>query len=470
MNPTLARDLETLPELLAAARRYATHFLTTLDERPAAADLPAALPVRPVPERGMGAEAVLRFFREHHDDGLSGSAGPRYLGFVTGGTTPAALLADWLVGTFDQNAQWNGDTVSPHLEHEALSWLAEVLGIPQGFDGICVTGATMANFVGLACGRQWLGEARGVDVSTAGLAAMPPIRVLGGAPHSSVYKALSMLGIGAGAVETVPLLPGGEGLDPEALGRRLDALAGEPVMVVANAGAVNNGDFDDLRALGTLRRQHAFWLHVDGAFGLVAAASPRYRERVAGLEHADSITVDGHKWLNVPYDGGYSYTKHLAPRLRVFRNASPYLPAPLPDPRNVLHLGPENSRRWRALPLWFTLLAYGREGICDIVERNCDLAQALGEAIEALDGYRLAAPVKLNVTCFEADAAADMEGMRRLQRALVESGEVYATPSLFQGRPVMRMAFCNWRTDHEDVARIVTALAAVHEDRLAGGS
>ncbi|MCB1037889.1 MAG: aspartate aminotransferase family protein, partial [Acidobacteria bacterium] len=209
------------------------------------------------------------------------------------------------------------------------------------------------------------------------------------------------------------------------------------------------------------RRRYPFWLHVDGTFGLVAAASPRYRQRLAGLEHADSITVDGHKWLNVPYDGGYSYTRHLTSRLQVFRNASPYLPPPVADPRNVLHLGPENSRRWRALPLWFTLLAYGREGVRDLVERCCDLAAELGQAIEGLEGYRLAAPVQLNITCIEAEGASDPAALRRLQQALTETGEVYATPSLFQGRPVLRMAFCNWRTGREDVKRIVAALEAV---------
>lgn len=458
MDARLEGDLERLPELLDAARQYAVEFLATLDARPPSADVPRALPVRPMPREGMGADATLQYFRAQHDGGLSGSAGARYLGFVTGGSTPAAVVGDWLVSAFDQNAQWEGDTVAPHLEYEALRWLAEMLGIPAVFDGICVTGATMANFVGLATGRQWLGEQAGVDVSVEGLGAMPPIRVLSGMPHSSIYKALSMAGIGGAAVETLPLLGDSEALDVAALAERLERLAGEPVIVVGNAGVVNNGDFDDLAAIGALREQHRFWFHVDGAFGLVAGASPRFRAHAAGLAGADSITVDGHKWLNVPYDSGYAYTRHLESRLRVFRNAAPYLSPPEPDPRNVLHLGPENSRRWRALPLWFTLLAYGSEGVREIVERDCDLAEELGAAIATLDGYQLAAPVKLNVTCFTADGIGDAAGMRALQRRLFENGDVFATPSLYRGRPIMRMAFSNWRTARTDVARIVDAL------------
>lgn len=401
----------------------------------------------------------ISFWRQHGHQ-LSASAGPRYLGFVTGGTTPAALLGDWLVSAFDQNAQWEGDTIAPNLELEALRWLADIVGIPVGFDGITVTGATMANFVGLATGRQWLGEERGVDLSETGLHAMHPVTILSGTPHSSIYKVASMLGLGSGAVEKVATLPGSEAVDPEALESRLVELGDRPVIVVGNAGIVNNGDFDDFSAIGALKKRHPFWFHVDGAFGLIATASPQLRHLAAGLDHADSITVDGHKWVNVPYDGGYAYTKALESRLRVFRNAAPYLSPPEANPRNVLHLGPENSRRWRALPLWFALHAYGAEGLIEIVERCCSLAREMGERIGQIPGLRLAAPVQLNITCIELEAGADMPSMRQLQRRLVEAGEVFATPSIYQGRPIMRLAFSNWRTSREDLDRIEATLRA----------
>lgn len=459
MHPTLRHDLDALAPLLGAARDYALDYLQRLDARPVAARVPDAIEPLALPDDGLGGERTLALFRERFDALLSASPGARYLGFVTGGSTPAALMGDWLVGAFDQNAQLSGDTVAPHLEQQALEWLRDLLGLAPDHTGLCVTGATMSNFTGLAIGRQWLGEQRGVDLARAGLQAMPPIRVLSGAPHSSVLKALAMLGIGHDAVERLPCRPGSEAVDVDALARRLRELGDAPVIVVGNAGVVNNGDFDDLAAIAALRREHAFWFHVDGAFGLVAAVSPRFATLTRGVEHADSVTVDGHKWLNVPYDGGYVFTRHLETQLRVFQNISPYLGAPLADPRNTLHLGPENSRRWRALPLWFTLLAYGRAGVRDIVERDCAMAGRFAEAVVATPGLRLAAPVRLNIVCFTLEGEADLASVKRLQQRLADTGELFVTPSVYLGQPVLRAAFSNWRTDIADVERMRVALA-----------
>jgi glutamate/tyrosine decarboxylase-like PLP-dependent enzyme len=457
----LTKDGEDIGALLSITRDYAERFLCGVQDRPVGAVLDPDRCALGCPEDGIGAEQTLALFRQMFDDQLSASAGPRYLAFVTGGSTPAALMADWLVSTFDQNALRTGETIAPWLECEALSWLGEMIGLSPEQTGICVTGATMANFTGLATGRQWLGERRGVDVSRDGYQAMPPIRVLSGSPHSSIYKALSMLGIGADAVEMVTCLPGSEAVDVTALAERLARLeqAGVPVIVVGNAGVVNNGDFDDLAAIARLKSKHEFWLHVDGAFGLVAATSPRYRARVAGVELADSVTVDGHKWLNVPYDSGYAFIRHLGAQLQVFKSTAAYLAAPDADPRHYLHLGPESSRRWRALPLWFTLVAYGRQGLGRIVERCCDLASSLGELVGALPGFRLAAPVRLNITCITVGANPAPAELSRLHQQLLASGEAFLSPSIYLGTPILRAAFSNWRTGEEDVERVARALS-----------
>jgi glutamate/tyrosine decarboxylase-like PLP-dependent enzyme len=223
---------------------------------------------------------------------------------------------------------------------------------------------------------------------------------------------------------------------------------------------VNNGDYDDLAAIAQLKTRHSFWLHVDGAFGLVAATSPRFRPLLTGVEQADSVTVDGHKWLNIPYDSGYAFTRHLGSQMKVFQSLAAYLPPPTPDARHFLHLGPENSRRWRALPLWFTLVAYGRRGLSRIVERCCDLAARFGESVRSLPGYRLAAPVRLNIACITLDETPDPAELAALNSRLAATGEIFLSPSLYLGVPVLRAAFSNWRTSDRDIERMVDALRA----------
>lgn len=461
MPAPLNNDLQRLDSLLDSTKAYASHYLQTLDTRPVGVPIPSEIPAPKLTDQGIGALAVLEQFREHYDKWLSASPGSRYLGFVTGGTTPAGLMADWLVSTFDQNAQWSGDTVAPHIEQQALNWLRDMLGLPSTFTGLCVTGATMANFTGLAIGRQWLGEQRGVDIAAEGLQAMPAIHVLSGAAHSSVLKALSMLGVGHRAVEKIPCLEGTETVDINALSKRLAELDGAPVIVVGNAGVVNNGEFDDLAAIAALKQRHAFWFHIDGAFGLLAGLSPRYAHLIRGAELADSITVDGHKWLNVPYDAGYVYTRHIEMQIKVFQNISSYLGAPVTTPLNTLHLGPENSRRWRALPLWFTLMAYGKQGMAAIVEQNCEMAKTFAEVVSQTKGLRLAAPVNLNICCFTLDGITDMTAIKQLQKQLAETGELMVTPSMYLGTPILRAAFSNWRTNLNDIDRIKCALKSV---------
>jgi glutamate/tyrosine decarboxylase-like PLP-dependent enzyme len=453
VHPELAADLDQLPALLEEVRQQAGALLDGLDDR---AVIPVQGPGKPAPfpVASGGTRAALAEFAERWQPRLSASAGPRYFGFVTGGATPAALAGDWLTSTVDQNSNSSFDPAGQQLERETVGWLRELFGLSAAHSGTFVSGATMSNTVGLAIAREWLGERLGVDVAQDGVAALGRVRVLSGSAHSSVAKALSVLGLGRSALTRVPALPGREAVDPAALERAL-AEADGPCVVVANAGTVNTVDFDDLRAIAALRERYGFWLHVDAAFGAFAALAPEHAELVAGLDLADSVCVDLHKWLNVPYDSAVQFTRRPDLQARVFQNAAAYL-GPLGEHPDLVHLTPENSHRLRALAAWFTLRAYGRAGHREIVERCVAGARALGESIAGLPALRLLAPVRLNVVCFTL--AQDPTAERLAALAAELSGEAFVTPTHYAGVPALRAAFSNWRTTEADVRRTVAAL------------
>ncbi|MEU5805609.1 pyridoxal-dependent decarboxylase [Streptomyces sp. NPDC047718] len=456
MDRTLAADLARLPDLLDAARRTAAETLAALGERPVVPP-PAGPPApEPLPERGTGAEAALAAFADRWAPRLSGSAGPRYLGFVTGGATPAALAGDWLTAAHDQNSNSALDGAGQDLERETVGWLRELFALGPAHSGTFVSGATMSNTTGLAIAREWLGERLGVSPAEDGAAALGPVRVLSGAPHSSIAKALSVLGLGRARLVPVPTLPGREAVDPAALDRALADTPG-PAVVVANAGTVNTVDFDDLRAVAALKDRHDFWLHTDAAFGAFAALSPRHAHLIDGLDASDSVCVDLHKWLNVPYDSAVQFTRRPDLQARVFQNAAAYL-GPLGDTPDLVHLTPENSHRLRALAAWFTLRAYGREGHREIVERDVDCARALGAALDRDPAFRLLAPVRLNVVCFTL--AEDPSPARLTALREAAAAEVFVTPTVYAGTPALRAAFSNWRTTEADVDRAARALRA----------
>jgi glutamate/tyrosine decarboxylase-like PLP-dependent enzyme len=447
----LADDLAAFPDLLESTRRFAEQVLAGLDDRPVAREAAVVSP-DPLPRTGVGLQGALERFAERWEPGFSGSAGPRYLGFVTGGATPAALAGDWLTSTFDQNAASAGDSGAADLERETVGWLRQAFGLTGEHAGAFVTGATMSNFVGLAIAREWLGRRRGVSVAQAGVQALGDIHLFSGTPHSSIFKSLSMLGIGRDRLQLVPVQAGREAVDVERLAEALEALDGRAAIVVANAGTVNTVDFDDLRAIASLKQRYPFWLHVDAAFGGFAALSAHHAGLLDGLAEADSICVDLHKWLNVPYDAAVQFTRHRDLQVAVFANSAAYLGAPTDNP-DYLHLTPENSRRLRALAAWFTLTAYGLDGHREVVERNIASARRLGERLPTIPGVRLLAPVRLNVVCFAvpgdvADAV----------RAIAETGEVFATPTVYDNTPALRLAFSNWRTSETDEDRIFAAL------------
>lgn len=460
MYPVLQTDLEHFEHLLDYTQREATAFLAGLADRPAAAQV-SDQAFRALPTSGEGGQAALTEFLQAYAAELSGSAGARYFGYVLGGATPAAVAGDWLVSAFDQNLAATGDSVATHVERETLAMLQELLGLPADFTGSFVTGATMANFVGLALARQWAGHRLGVNVAQAGNYGLAPLPVLSAAPHSSVFKSLAMLGMGRDCLQVLPTLPAGrEAVDVRALEAALARLDGQPAVVVASAGTVNTVDFDDLAAIGELKKRYPFWLHVDAAFGAFAACSPAYAHLLHGIEHADSVAVDAHKWLNVPYDAAMQYTRpeHLALQVEVFQNSASYLPPATLDTPDFHHLTPENSRRFRALPAWCTLRAYGRAGYQELVERNCQLARQLSQYIEDSDQFTLLAPTRLNVVCFTLTDFATADMMQRLQRWVRDDGRAFFTPTVLHGRAGLRAAFSNWRTEAADVTLACQAL------------
>jgi glutamate/tyrosine decarboxylase-like PLP-dependent enzyme len=451
-------DQEHMGEILEATESVAIQFLESLSTRPAGYVL-QPLPHDVLLDEGVGALEALSQFRDKYEAQLSGSPGPRYLGFVTGGSTPAAIVGDWLTSAYDQNVGSDGDSIATTVERETLRMLRDLFALPEQFEGVFVSGATQANLVALATARQWAAQRMGVDVSEHGLWNMPPIPVMGGAPHASILKAISILGMGRQTFEYLPCLEARLAVDARAVAQRLASLGGKPAIVVASAGEVNTGDFDDIEALAGVCKAYGAWLHVDGAFGLYAACDPARAHLLNGLEAADSITTDGHKWLNVPYDSGIVFTRHVALQEAVFKAAAAYL-GEGPD---LLHRTPEDSRRFRALPAWMTLMSYGRSGYRELVIRCCSLAQRMGHGIEQSSHFELLTPVRLNIVCFALRGASDIQRDRFLEK-LKEDGQVLLTPTFFARKPAIRAAFVNWSTSEQDIPVILDALERCASD------
>jgi glutamate/tyrosine decarboxylase-like PLP-dependent enzyme len=436
--------------LLQKTTAVAVEYLLSIDSRPPA----IAQTLQDfcfLPEHGLGAAETLTLFGERYGRGMSASNGPRFWGLVTGGTTPAAIVGDWLTSIYDLNATSIDHSDAASIEFETINLLRELFGLPDAFHGVFVTGATMANFAGLAIAREWIAQQHGCSIAEDGLFSVPRFAVLTAEAHSSIFKSLAMLGIGRGSVMRLPVLSDKrEAIDVSELERALRSLNGAPCVVVANAGTVNTVDFDDFETIVQLKTRYPFWLHVDAAFGGFAACSSQFSHLLAGIEAADSITIDAHKWLNVPYDAAMVFTKHRDLQLTVFQNSASYLGA-LGDPPDFVHLTPENSRRLRALPTWFSLMAYGREGYQEIVERNCASARNLGDRIDSSVRFQLLAPVRMNVVCFTLQGDASQDRIGQYLDRLQNDGRVYLTPTRYRDVPAIRAAFSNWRTQAKDI-------------------
>jgi glutamate/tyrosine decarboxylase-like PLP-dependent enzyme len=457
-------DRVRLPAVLAGVAEAATRYLAGIDEvrvHSGRVEAAAAAFGGGLPEQGDGSEEAIALLAEEGIAAATRSAGPRFFHFVTGGATPAALGADWLASALDQNSfSWVSSPLGSRLEKVAIGWLKELFGLPASWGGVLTTGATMANFTGLGAARRWWAQEHGVDLDELGFAGLPPVPVLtSGYIHSSAVKALAMLGIGRARIRRFSGDPAGR-LDRGAFAAALEELAGAPAIVIANAGEVNAGDFDPIEEMVELAHANNAWVHVDGAFGLFARASAGAAQLARGVEGADSVIADGHKWLNVPYDCGFAFVRDPELMHGAFQIAGPYLPVGTDERPSFADFGPEASRRARALAVWATLKAYGRAGYREMVDRHIGLARRVGAEVEAAPDFELLAPVQLNVVCFRyrpADVAdADLDELnRRLGAAILADGRVFYGTTVYAGNVAFRPAICNWRTTERDVDLIV---------------
>lgn len=456
IDPAAERALRLVAE---AAPGYLASLADRLVDDPAGRPLLAGL-AGPLPERGAGAEAAVEELLRIGTGAATHSSGPRFFHFVVGGATPAATAGDWIAALLDQNAVlWSSSPLATTAETVALTWLKDLFGLPAGWGGVLTPSATFANLTGLAAARHWWAARHGHDVAADGLAGLPAMPVLGGGyVHPSARKALQILGCGRDTVRVHTRDDAGR-VDLDALDGALSRIGG-PAVLIATAGEVNAGDFDPIEAMADLAAEHGCWLHVDGAFGLFAALSPATSHLLRGIERADSVAADAHKWLNVPYESGFAFARDPQALADAFGSwNAPYLVSTDTE-IDYSRLGPESSRRARALPIWATLRAYGRAGHRAIVERNLDLTRRLGALVEAAPDLELLAPVRLCVACFRyrppgvpEDALDELNA--RLGRALLADGRVYAGTTVYRGHTALRPAIVNWRTTPADVELLV---------------
>jgi len=421
----------------------------------------------PLPENGTGAQATIERLIELNEKAGGNVVGPKSYHFVIGGSTPAALGADLLATAYEAiTYTWVLSPAGVEMETQALDWLKELFGLPESWPGVIVTGATMANFVCLASGRQWWGEQLGFDISEDGLAGKPQMPVLtSGFVHAATLKCLAVQGIGRGNVQRFCRDDFGR-LDIDAMEKALVELDGQPAMMIVNAGEVNAGEFDPVKDMLDLAREHNCWVHVDGAFGLFAKASPRTAHLVEGVERADSVTVDGHKWLNVPYDSGYAFVRDYGLMARAFRYSADYLPDENSDRPTPGAIGPESSRRARSFAVWATLKAYGRAGQRRIVEHCLDITQYCAKKVLENDQFELMNDPQLNIVSFRynpggmSDEELDVLN-EQLGEAVLADGRYLVGTSRMGARTIFRPAFSNWRTRTEDIDEMFEMLLEV---------
>jgi glutamate/tyrosine decarboxylase-like PLP-dependent enzyme len=449
-----------LDRTVAVAREY----LAGLEEahvgpRASAADLQSALDM-PLPAEGVDAETVIEELAQAVSPGLVASAGPRYYGFVIGGSVPAALAADWLTSVWDQNAAIYAAAPAACVgEDVSARWIVELLGLPEGSSVGFVSGGQMGNFTGLAAARHAVLERVGWDVEERGLVGAPPIRIIvGEEAHVTVLAAVRLLGLGTDSVERVPADRQGR-MRPEALEELLSEAAG-PAIVCAQAGNIDTGAIDPMDEIAGIARRHDAWCHVDGAFGLWAAVSPAHREQISGVEHADSWVADGHKWLNVPYDSSFAIVRDPEAHRAAMALTAAYLPRVGDEERWPAEWVPELSRRARAFPVYAALRSLGRQGVARIVENCCARAAQLAELLANLPEAEIVNDVTLNQVLMrfgDDDAATDA-----VISAVQDDGVCWLSGTTWRGRRAMRVSICNWATsagDIEDSARSIGAAA-----------
>ena len=453
---------------LARAMHYALKYLHSLDDTPVAAT--ASLQTlrtrlcKPLNYDPLPPEEVVSDLARDVEGGLNNSANARFHAWVVGGCLPSALAADWLTSTWDQNAGLYSVSPAGAIVEEAVgSWLIDLFGLPSASSFALVTGCQMAHTTCLAAARSWLLKNHGWDVERQGMSGSPQVRVFCGARHSSIDRALRLLGFGGDSLHALPLDASGS-LDVTALELALRANTGQPAIVLLQAGDVNTGSFDNFEALIPIARQHGAWVHVDGAFGLWAAASPRFAHFVRGIEHAHSWATDGHKWLNVPYDCGYAFVAEREAHRAAMNCHASYL-TQQEDAREPMDWNPEFSRRARGFATYAALRELGRAGLRELIERCCDCAASLVAALEELEGVEALSRPIINqglVTFLDASETPSNTWTDQVIAEIAKEGtSFFSGTTTRDGRRAMRISVSNWQTSQEDVVRTVAAVERV---------
>ena len=442
--------------LLDDAARRGVRYLDGIRDRRVSPDEQALEQLRkfhePLSDDGASDAEVLRMLDELGSPATVAMAGPRYFGFVIGGALPATVASNWLAGAWDQNV--GALTMAPAacvVEEVALGWLKELLGLPESTDAGFVTGATVANFSALAAARNKVYADAGWNVEADGLFGAPPVTVIVGEEvHPSASKALGMLGFGRDRVVRVPV--DGQG---RMIAGRIPAIDG-PTIVCTQAGNVNTGAFDPIGEICDRVRPQGAWVHVDGAFGLWAAASPALRPLVAGLENADSWASDAHKWLNVPYDSGLAFVRHPEYLKSAMAVTASYLASGSGN-RDPADYTPELSRRGRGIEVWAALKSLGRKGVAALVDRCCSHARRFAAGFEAA-GFEVLNDVVLNQVLV---SFGDAERTRRIIDAIQRDGTCWCGVTVWQGHTAMRISVSNWSTTTDDVDASLEAMIRV---------
>ncbi|GAB3077517.1 pyridoxal phosphate-dependent decarboxylase family protein [Micromonospora schwarzwaldensis] len=450
--------MDELRRLLRRAADHATDYRRSLPERPVGVPVDQAALTRafatPLPAAPTPPEQVLTELVAAADPGLVATAGPRYFGFVVGGASPAATAADMLAAGWDQIA-FNAVTspAAVAAETAAGGWLKELLGLPASASLGFVTGGQAANTAGLAAARHQVLADAGWDVARRGLPGAPPVRVLAGTErHATIDRSLRLLGLGTDALREVPAGPQGA-IDPDALAVALRDAGPGPTVVCLQAGNVNTGACDELRRACDLVHRHGGWVHVDGAFGLWAAASPTTRHLVDGIEAADSWACDGHKWLNLPYDTAFAFCARPDAHAAALSYSAAYLVGSGGVPAGA-DLTAESSRRARGFAVWAGLRELGRDGVTALVDRCCALARRFADGLIAA-GFEVVNDVVLNqvLVGFGDDARTD-----RVVAAVQADGTCWVGGTTWRGRRLMRISVSNATTTAADVDRSVAAI------------
>jgi glutamate/tyrosine decarboxylase-like PLP-dependent enzyme len=406
----------------------------------------------PTPEQPSAPHKVLQLLDEVGSPATMAMAGPRFFGFVIGGSLPVTLAAGWLAGAWDQNAAlYNSTPGVARLEQVALRWLLDILGLPTACGGAFVTGATVANLCGLAAARHAVLETHGWNVEADGLFGAPPITVIvGDEAHTTLFKGLGLLGLGRKRLVKVPV---------DSQGRMqadsLPPISG-PTIVCLQAGNVNTGAFDPFPEIIARAHRGGAWVHVDGAFGLWANAAPALRPLAAGIAEADSWGTDAHKWLNVPYDSGLTFVRDPDSLRAAMAVTAEYLPTNSPY-RNPSDFTPELSRRARGVEVWAALRALGRSGVAERLERSCRQAKRFAQGLAGA-GHQVLNDVVLNQVLV---SFGDAQRTQRVIAAIQADGTCWCGPTAWQGHTAMRISVCSWETTDSDVELSLDAMLRV---------